>query len=194
LLVVVALAAGIGLARYGDSVPWLADLTGQPTKTTETVVLGVRRLNELATAEMVAQVVVTEAENTRILTQPLPEFLTGETVLLVAVGEVEAGIDLDELGEDDVRVENGKVTVELPQARILDSSLDEDKTRLYDRDRGLLRIRGNDALLEEARRDAEDEMVKAAQEQDLVAKAQDNAEEGIRGFLGSLGYAEVEFN
>ncbi len=92
-----------------------------------------------------------------------------------------------------MRVEDGKVTVDLPPARILDSSLDEDKTRLYDRDRGLLRIRGNDALLEEVRRDAEDEMVKAAQEQDLVAKAQDNAEEGIRGFLGSLGYEEVEF-
>ncbi len=193
LLVIVALAAGIGLARYGDRVPWLADLTGQPTQTTESVVLGVHRLNELATAEMVTQVVVTEEENTRILTKPLPEFLTGETVLLIAVGEVEAGIDLDELGKDDVRVKDGKVAVELPQARILDSSLDEDKTRLYDRDRGLLRIRGNDALLEEARRDAEEEMVKAAQENDLVAQAQNNAEDGIREFLISLGYEEVNF-
>jgi hypothetical protein len=50
--------------------------------------------------------------------------------------------------------------VELPRARVLHSSLDEDKTRLHDRDPRLLRIRGNDALLEEARRDAEDKMVK----------------------------------
>jgi hypothetical protein len=135
LLVIVVLAAGIGLARYGDRVPWLADLMGEPTQTTESVVLGVHRLNELATAKMVTQVVVTETENKRILMQPLPEFLTGEKVLLVAVGEVEAGINLDELGKDDVQVKDGKVTVELPQARILDSSLDEDKTRLYDRDR-----------------------------------------------------------
>ena len=194
LLVVVAVAAAIGLARYGETLPWLAGLTGKPTQTTESTVLGVRKLNELATAEMITQVVVTEEENKGTWIPLAPGSLTKETVLLIAVGEVEAGLNLDELGKDDVRVKDGKVTVELPQARILDSSLDEDKTRVYDRDRGLLRPIGNDDLLEEARRDAEDEMVEAAQEQDLVAKAQNNAEEGIRGFLTSLGYTEVEFN
>ena len=39
-------------------------------------------------------------------------------------------------GNDHVRVEDGRVTIDLPQAHILDSSLDEDKTKLYDRERG----------------------------------------------------------
>ncbi len=193
LLVVLSLAAGLGIARYGDRIPWLANLMGEPTQTSESVVLGVQRLNELATAKQVIQVIITEEENTRILQQPLPEFLTGEKILLVAVGDVEAGINLDKLGEDDVQVEERKVTIDLPEARILGSSLDEDKTELYDRDRGLLKIRGNDALLEDARRDAEDTMVGVARENDIIEQARNNAEDSIRVLMNSLGYEEVVF-
>ncbi len=193
LLVILSLAAGLGIARYGDRVPWLANLMGEPTQTSESVVLGVQRLNELATAKQVIQVIITEEENARILQQPLPEFLTGEKILLVAVGDVEAGINLDELGEDDVQVEEKKVTIDLPEARILGSSLDEDKTELYDRDRGLLKIRGNDTLLEDARRDAEDTMVGVARENDIIEQARNNAEDSIRVLVDSLGYEEVVF-
>ncbi len=193
LLVVLSLAAGLGIARYGDRIPWLANLMGEPTQTSESVVLGVQRLNELATAKQVIQVIIPKEENIRILQQPLPEFLTGEKILLVAVGDVEAGINLDELGEDDVRVEEKKVTIDLPEARILGSSLDEDKTELYDRDRGLLKIRGNDTLLEDARRDAEDTMVGVARENDIIEQARNNAEDSIRVLVNSLGYEEVMF-
>src|SRR5215212_1734150 len=187
VLVIAALTVSIGIARYGDTVPWLADLMGKPTQSTEATVLGIKRLNELATAEMTAQVVVEEEENARILSHELPEWLTGQKVLLIARGEVEAGIDMNELREDDVRVNKKRVTVDLPKARILDTSLDEHKTKLYDWDRGIF-IRGDYALVEEARRDAVDEIEQTAREEDLVDKAQSNAEDSIRGFLTSLGY------
>ncbi len=190
-LVVVALVAAIGLVRYGERIPVIRSLI-EPTQTSDTVVQGVQRLNELATAEMTAQVVVTKEENIRIFMQPVPEFLAGQKVLLIARGEVEAGINLDELGQDDVEVDGEKVTIDLPQARILDSSLDEEKTRLYDWDRGLL-VRGDYALVEEARRDAIDRIEQAARDEDVVEKAQDNAEKSIRQFLLSLGYEEVVF-
>ena len=193
VIVVLALVTGVGIARYGDRIPWLAPILGQPTQNSEAVVQGIQRLNELATVKYTTQVIVTEEQNTRILQQPLPEFLTGEKVLLLAVGEVQAGIDLEELGQRDVQVEGQRVTIDLPQASILDSSLDEDKTKLYDRDRGLLRIRGNDALLEEARRDAEDRMVEAARQNGIVEQAQNNAEESLRAFVTSLGYEDVVF-
>ncbi len=193
VLVVLALVAGVGIARYGDRIPWLAPILGQPTQNSEAVVQGIQRLNELATVKYTTQVIVTEEQNPRILQQPLPEFLTGEKVLLMAVGEVQAGIDLEELGQRDIQVEGQRVTIDLPQARILDSSLDEDRTKLYDRDRGLLRIRGNDALLEEARRDAEDRMVEAARQNGIVEQAQNNAEESLRAFVTSLGYEDVVF-
>jgi hypothetical protein len=184
LLVIVSVAAGAGLVY----------LIWNPTEPDEpAVVQGIQRLNELATVKYTTQVIVTEKENTKILRQPLPEFLTGEKVLLVAVGEVEAGVDLDELGPEDVRVKGDTVYIDLPEARILDSSLDEDKTRLFDRDRGLFKIRGNDELIEEARRDAEDRMVEAARENDLLDKARDNSEASISTLITSLGYDEVRF-
>jgi Protein of unknown function (DUF4230) len=182
LLVIVSIGAG------------LAYLIWNPTEPDEpAVVQGIQRLNELATVRYTTQVLVTEEENATFFRQPLPEFLTGEKVLLVAVGEVEAGVDLDELGPQEVRVTGDTVYINLPQARILDSSLDEDKTRLYDRDQGLFKIRGNDELIEEARRDAEDRMVEAARENDILDKAQDNAETSISTLVTSLGYDEVQF-
>ena len=80
---------------------------------------------------------------------------------------------------EDVRVMGNTVFIDLPDARILDSSLDEDKTSLYDRDRGLFRKSGNDELIEVARRDAEDRMVEAAKEHGILDKAQDNAKTSI---------------
>jgi hypothetical protein len=103
---------------------------------------------------------------------------------------VDAGVDLNKLGKDDVRVKGKNVTINLPDARILGSSLDEYRIRLYDRDRGLLTIRGNYALIEEARRDAEDRIV-AARDNGIVEQVQNNAEDSIRGFLIILGYKEV---
>jgi hypothetical protein len=184
LLVIVSVAAGAALVY----------LIWNPTEPDEpAVVQGIHRLNDLATAKYTTQVLVTEEENTEFFRQPLPEFLTGEKLLLVAVGEVEAGVDLDELGPEDVRVIGETVIIDLPDARILGSSLDEDKTRLYDRDRGLFKIRGNDELIEEARRDAEDRMVETARENDILDKAQNNAEASITTLVTSLGYDEVKF-
>ncbi len=184
MLVVVSLAAGIGLA-------YLIWDTGSGKGD---VVLGIRQLNELATVEYTTQVVVTEEENPRILRLlPSPDFITGEQIILAATGEVEAGIDLDKLGEDEVRVAGETLFVELPAAEILGSSLNEDETRLYDRDRGLLRIRGNDELIDEAREEAEDEVLATARENGILEKAQDNAEDSIRGLATSVGYQRVVF-
>jgi hypothetical protein len=184
LLVIVSVAAGAGLVY----------LIWNPTEPDEpAVVQGIQRLNELATVKYTTQVLVTEEENNQIFRQPLPEVLTGEKVLLVAVGEVEAGVDLDELEPEDVRVTGDTVYLDLPAARILDSSLDEDKTRLYDRDRGVFKIRGDDDLIEEARRDAVDKMVEAARENGILDKAQNNAETSISTLVTSLGYDEVRF-
>lgn len=183
LLVIVSVAAGAGLLY----------LIWDPEPDEDTVVLGIRELNELATVEQTIQAIVIEEENERIFSQPLPEFLTGEKLLLVAVGEVEAGVDLDELDRDDVRVVGKTVTIDLPQARILDSSLSEEDTSLYDRDRGLLKPGGNDELIEEARRDALDEIQEEAKNNDILEQAQNNAEDSIRTLVTSLGYDEVQF-
>jgi Protein of unknown function (DUF4230) len=65
---------------------------------------GIQQLNQLATVRWTESVVVTEEGSQELWQQYLPEFLTRETVLLVATGEVEAGVDLKEVESDDVHL------------------------------------------------------------------------------------------
>ena len=119
--------------------------------------------------------------------------LSGERVLLIVVGEVEAGVDLSSLGADDVRVDGGTVTIRLPEPEVFSASLEEDETRVYDREFGLLNLRPDDELVEQARAEAERRVEEAARENGILEQAETNAEESIRAFVTSLGFERVEF-
>ena len=193
-LVVLALAAAMGLARYGSQIPVVGPLI-EATGNDDTVVQGVQRLNELATAEMTAQVVVTQQQEDVHIFFPgvrVPDWVSGETVLLVARGEVKAGVNLDELGKHDIHVQGKKVRIELPEARVLETTLNEEKTELHVLQRGVL-TRGDYTLVERARRESLDKIEAAARDEDIVEQAQNNAEDSIREFLTSLGYEKVVF-
>lgn len=192
VIVVLSVLLGVGLANYGGRLPLLGPLfVEEPARTTTSpvVIEGIQELDRLATVRWTESVVVTrESGGTR-----LEQFLTGERILLVATGEVEAGVDLAEINEDDVRVDGDRVTIDLPEPQILSSSLDEERTRVYDRDRGLLNLGADDVLVQEARRDAEAEVVSTAEENGILETAERNAEESIRAFVTTLGFEEVEF-
>jgi hypothetical protein len=68
----------------------------------------------------------------------------------------------------------------------------EDETEVYDWDRGLL-VKGDYSMIDEARREVTDEMEVAARDEDLVERAQTNAEESIGSFVRSLGFERVVF-
>ena len=191
-IVVISVAAGVGLARYGANLPvvgWFFG-EGQSRTTTSAVALeGIQKLDQLDTVRMTQSVVVTkETGGTE-----LRRFLTGEEVILVAVGDVEAGVNLSDLTEQDVRVEEDTVTLNMPEPEISSVALDEEETRLYDRDQGLLRLRADETLVEEARQEAQDELEAAARQNDIRATAERNAEDTVRTFLTTLGYEEVRF-
>jgi hypothetical protein len=192
VIVVLSVFLGVGLANYGNRLPLLGPFFVEElarTTTSPVVVEGIQELNWLATVRWTECVVVTrESGGTR-----LEQFLTGERVLLVATGEVEAGMDLADIGEDDVRVDGDRVTVDLPEPQVLSSSLDEGRTRVYDRDRGLLNLGADDVLVQEARQGAETEVVSTAEENGILETAERNAEESIRAFVTTLGFEEVEF-
>jgi hypothetical protein len=192
LVVVLSMVVGVGIARYGSEVSVLNFLLGDPAPRTTTgpvVVEGIQRLDQLATVRWTESTVITKESGGNELGQ----FLIGERVLLVAVGEVEAGVDLAGLGSDDVEVDGEKVTIRLPEPEILSSSLDEEKTAVYDQDQGWLNFRSDDALVEEARREAETEITTTAWENGILDYAKSNAEDGLRAFVTTLGFDEVEF-
>jgi hypothetical protein len=192
VIVVLSVLLGVRLANYGDTLPLLGPFfVEEPARTTTSpvVVEGIQELDRLATVRWTESVVITrESGGTQ-----LEQFLTGERVLLVATGEVEAGVDLAEMDEDEVRVDGDRVTVDLPEPQVLSSSLDEERTRVYDRDRGLLNLGADEVLVQEARQDAETEVVSTAEENGILETAERNAEESIRAFVTTLGFEEVEF-
>jgi hypothetical protein len=191
MIVVFSAAIGVGLANYGYRLPVVGLLFERPAQTTTSpvVVEGIQDLNQLATARATQSVIVTrESGGGRI-----ERFLVGERVLLVAVGEVEAGVNLEDLSRDDVRVEGETVTIRLPEPELLSSSLDEERTRLYDRDRGILNLRSDDALVQEARIEAERRIREEAERSGLLDRAESNAETSIRAFALSLGFERVRF-
>jgi hypothetical protein len=54
--------------------------------------------------------------------------------------------------------------------------------------RQLSLVQGDDTLIEEARRDAEEQNLDAAQENGILNQAESNAEDSVRAFMNSLGY------
>jgi hypothetical protein len=59
---------------------------------------------------------------------------------------------------------------------------------------GLLNLGAEDILLQEARLDAEAEVVTTAQKNRILAAAERNDKESIRAFVTALGLEEVEFS
>jgi hypothetical protein len=119
-------------------------------------------------------------------------FLVGDRLILVAHGQVIAGVDLDKMEEDDIVVTGDRaVTVALPPAEVLVVKLDNQKTYIYDRETGPIGM--NPALESEARQAAEQEILNAALEDGILDMAQQNAEIYILRLLLSLGFEDVDF-
>lgn len=184
LFLAVGVAGGLSVAYLTDNLPGLGE--NDETVTVEEV----RELNELSSVRWTESVIVPQ-ESGRV--SSIPEFLRGESVVLIAVGEVRAGVDLDRLDEGDVRAGEERVTIDLPDPEILSASLDEERTQVYDRDQGLLNFSPDEDLETEARREAVRRIEGAARENGILQQAEENAETSLRAFVQGLGFEEVEF-
>ncbi|MBN1261718.1 MAG: DUF4230 domain-containing protein [Anaerolineae bacterium] len=167
------------------------ELFPQPTVTVypsaATVIEEVRDLSRLETVSYHVEKVVT-AESGQ---GPLA-FLLGDKLLLIALGEVIAGVDLSGLSESDVVVtEDGTIYVALPPAEVLVATLDNDRTQVYDRRTGLIGL--NPDLETEARQQAEDLILQAALEDGILEQAGENAQDFMRSWLQIMGFEEVVF-
>jgi hypothetical protein len=195
--VIVLVGVGLGLVLSTSSIvervpvvgPLLFEEEPAQTTTSPVVVEGIQDLNQLATVRWRESVIVARESGGT----DLEKFLVGEKVLLVAAGDVEAGVNLESLGRDDVRVSGETVTIRLPEPEILSVSLDEEATGVYDRDFGPLNLRPDDDLVEQARAAALDRLEQTARDEDILEQAEQNAEDGIRAFVTSLGFEEVRF-
>ncbi len=152
-----------------------------------TIVHQVRSLSRMETASYTIEKVITAESG-----QGGFSFLFGDRLILVAHGQVIAGVDLAKMGEGDIIIaEEGTVVVTLPQAEVLVVDLDNQKSYVVDRDTGLIGM--NPALETEARRAAEQEILNAALEDGILDMAQRNAESYVRQLILALGFQQVIF-
>lgn len=152
-----------------------------------TIIHEVRGLSRLETASYTLEKVITAESG-----QGAFDFLFGDRLILVAHGQVIAGVDLSKMGDDDITATgDGTVFVTLPAAEVLVVALDNQKSYVYDRETGLVGM--NPALETEARKAAEQEILKAALEDGILDIAQRNAESYVRHLILALGFREVRF-
>lgn len=152
-----------------------------------TVIRSVQSLSRLETASYTVEKVITAESGEGPF-----GFLFSDRLLLIAQGQVIAGVDLSRLSEGDVQVAGESVFITVPAAEIFVATLDNDATYVYDRETGLLA--GQNIDLETlARQEAERQILTAAIENGILSMAQENAESTIESLLLGLGFEEVVF-
>jgi hypothetical protein len=185
LILVIALLAGSKLSSWLD----FGFFGGSDyTEVGDTVVESVRRLSELTSVEMVEYTTIEKGNDYGWL-----NWARGDRIFMFAVARIGAGVDLSKLTPDSFSVnDDGEVTIYLPPAEILYQAIDNEATRVYDRDTGVF-TSGDPRLESEARLAAEQILVGQAVEHGILDTAADNAATALREFLSGLGYESVRF-
>jgi hypothetical protein len=151
-----------------------------------TIVRQMQDLSRLETAAFTIEKVITAESGEGAL-----GFLFQDRLLLVAQGQVIAGIDLARMTEEDIQVAGDSVFVTMPAAEIFVATLNNENTYVYDRETAIL---GQQVDLETlARQEAEAAILEAAIEEGILRMAQDNAEHYLVGLMKALGFNEVVF-
>jgi len=165
---------------------WYMDRVARPRVDPPSILLQVQQLNQLATVRFTIQKVVGITEQK----QPVGS----EAILLIVQASVQAGIDLASLREDDVTLRpDGLVVLRLPPAKILNVTIDESETKVWDRSKTWWTPWEPYSLdLEQrARRTGLESINKAAIEMGILGQAERNAEASIRALLGLAGVKSV---
>lgn len=157
---------------------------------TPNLLLAVRDLARLESTSFHMERVIDLSEKQ---TQLFGLFESEDAILLVAVADVSAGIDLDKLQASDIVVDSEKKTarITLPAPEIFHTALDNEKTYVHTRRTGVLAKR-QETLETRARQEAERNLVEAAKEAGILRKASENAKHVVGGLVRSLGYEQVE--
>lgn len=198
---VVILAVGLGvfwlsqrMNAFEAAVPNLQVIVQTPTPqiiSGAAVVQRIQQLSRLETSKYTIERVIDIRQGSNI--PIIGDWLAGDAILLIAHGTVVVGVDLSQLTPDAVTVSpDGKqITVRLPPVQVFSATLDNSKTRVYSRDRGLLAPE-NPNLETLARQAAEQQILQAACEDGIMEQGTRNAELALRQFLGLIDGVAVE--
>jgi hypothetical protein len=184
IIAAVCLGVGFGIKTVLSSTQKVTDI-------------GFKNIGELATQEANVTVVKTKSEalkyNLPLIGEGSIPFTESKNIFSYDI-DIKAGYDFSEI-EVKPDQKNHKVTVKLPEAKILDTDLNTDSFQLYDETQGLLtHITLTD--MNNAFAEMKEEAMQKAEDNGLMDKAKENAHTLIKGMLaGSYDMNEytVEF-
>jgi hypothetical protein len=153
------------------------------------IVQRIQRMQRLESVKYTLEKVVTGEKQSRFL----PQSLAGERLLLIVRGEVFAGVDLGKLQSSNVQVNGKQVKITLPRAEIFSTRLDNNQTRVYSRETGLL-VPADPNLESEVRAEAERQLLQAALIDGILNTASTNARATVTTLVQALGFSDVQVN
>jgi hypothetical protein len=200
LLFLVGLAALVVIAALLVTGPLNPFGTDTEDRSQPVLLKSLENLSDYHAATANMQVVVDVEEDARLL----PSFIKGERTLFVAGGTVDAAVDFRGLAKDPdaVKVSDDRRSVHLtlPAPKLLEPQLDPDRTRVYDRDRGVL-DRVEDAVSDRPGDEqplyqlAEDKLAAAAAaDPRLLQTAERNTRSMLEGLLRGLGFEDIRID
>jgi hypothetical protein len=182
----------VRFATHGVLGHMAALISGRATAFDTSVPAVVQKIQRLNRLETVVYSIDTVVEGNR--TSPvLPDVLAGDRILLVVHGESIAGIDLSKLKPEDVVIDGAthNIHVTLPPSQLFVTTLDNQHTRVYSRNTGLL-VAADQNLETETRSKAQDQLQQAALSDGILDAARKNARATVTTLLYSLGFQKVD--
>lgn len=185
LLATAFLGLGVALGRFAPG--WLALRDAE--KRLPDVITQVRELSRLEGVSYHVERVVDLKDEQRALLGLVP---ADDSILLVASGDVIAGVDLERLQPEDVVVapDRRSVTIRLPPAEVFSARLDNDRTYVHTRKTDLLAAR-QESLETRARQLAEQTLRSAAEDAGIVKRAEESVSRTVRSLVRALGFETV---
>jgi hypothetical protein len=187
----VGLALGAKSCK-GPSLPLIPPLSSSVTivQPTPNVLVAVKDLARLESASFHMERVIDLTDKQSMLFGLVQ---SEDAILLVAVANVSAGVDLQKLSANDITVDTAKKSVKLrlPAPEVFHAELDNDKTYVHTRHTGALATR-KENLETRARQEAERSLTDAALQAGILARASENAKRAVEALVRGLGYQQVE--
>ena len=162
---------------------WASRGDGLHFSNTTSVVHEVQSLSEIITVKYVMDKVVVLED---------VKWYGENRVLLLAHGVVKAGIDLKRLQPSAVSISGRRIRIKLPPPQITDAYLDDQATQVIDHSTGLLRTFDKD-LEQTARKNAVDDIARAARKGGILEDADKRARTELESFFKRAGFEVVEF-
>ena len=154
----------------------------------------VQDLNQFVAAEGNFQVIVDVQHDRKYI----PDFLVNDRILFIANGSVEVYVDFASIGQGAVKESDDRRTVEiaLPAPALRPVRLDNDKSYVYQEDRGVFNrigdaLSGDPNRMQAVYQLSEQKIAEAAKGAGLQKRAQDNTRAMLNQFLGALGYTSI---